>query len=455
MADKSSAALFPLPLSAFEYYMLIDDRPTYPMTSVIDVELRGKLRRDIFDEALDEALDRHPLFRAVIERPWLGRARWVPAVDQRPRVDWGEAGEPCLCPGGLAIDITREVGLRIWVRQGEPTVTITMQLHHTCCDGVGIIEFIGDLLAAYGSRTATGEKKPMLRPLDIEALRRRGEYHYAVPADSTLLREIGIAVWESLEWSLRPPKPLAAPVEPPADNASDIQLPTNLKYVFDQHETKRLRVVAKQHDVSTNELLLRDLFLTIDDWNESHRPGWRGRARVSMPVSLREFEHDRIPAANVVSHAFLTRKRSRLRDPQALLEGIASEVADIMRQKQALWFVQGVRIGRCLPGLAPMMAGNGCYSTAVLTNLGNPTRRFTARFPYESGKAIVGDLVLESIIGSPPMRPKTRGVIGMTVCGGQMMFAARCDWHLFTMDDCRQFVDVYADRIRQTLNGAG
>lgn len=62
MFDPSAAAaLFPLPLTTFEKYMLLDDRADYPMAFVIQLKLSGELRRSAFESSLEETLSRHPL----------------------------------------------------------------------------------------------------------------------------------------------------------------------------------------------------------------------------------------------------------------------------------------------------------------------------------------------------------------------------------------------------------
>ena len=55
----------------------------------------------------------------------------------------------------IGLDIGSRTGLRVWVRQGDGASRIVMQFHHACCDGIGAYRFLGDLLAAYGARTAT------------------------------------------------------------------------------------------------------------------------------------------------------------------------------------------------------------------------------------------------------------------------------------------------------------
>ncbi len=119
MSAHAIDALFPLPLTPFEKYMLADDRPDYPMTFSLQLDFSGEFRRPLFDASLEEALSRHPLLCAVVRHlPKAGRV-WMPADPSMPPVDWNVAEIPLACPHGEAIDLQRETGLRIWVRQGH------------------------------------------------------------------------------------------------------------------------------------------------------------------------------------------------------------------------------------------------------------------------------------------------------------------------------------------------
>ena len=170
MFDPSVAALFPLPLSTFERYMLLDDRPDYPMVFVVQLKLSGEIRRPAFESSFEEALSRHPLLCALLRRPARSGPEWMLAEDQRPAVDWDVLGAAIGSPRGERIDLGSEVGLRVWVRQGDGAAEVTLQFHHACCDGIGALRFIGHLLAAYGTRTASADRRPTLHPCDPASL---------------------------------------------------------------------------------------------------------------------------------------------------------------------------------------------------------------------------------------------------------------------------------------------
>ncbi|MFN9976428.1 MAG: hypothetical protein ACK58T_41665, partial [Phycisphaerae bacterium] len=66
-APNMIASVFPLPLSHFEYYMFIDDRPSHPMVFVMVVHVDGCLLREPFETAVRETLETHPLFMCHVK----------------------------------------------------------------------------------------------------------------------------------------------------------------------------------------------------------------------------------------------------------------------------------------------------------------------------------------------------------------------------------------------------
>ena len=66
----SPEKLFPLPLEAFEQYMLAEDRTNQPMDSVRQLLLSGHLQQEAFETAIATASERHPLLRALVRNPF-------------------------------------------------------------------------------------------------------------------------------------------------------------------------------------------------------------------------------------------------------------------------------------------------------------------------------------------------------------------------------------------------
>jgi len=452
--------LLPLPLSTFEKYMLADDRPEYPMAFVVHVAVSGRLRRDLFHAALEETLDRHPMLCALVDRSAPGGPCWVSCGNARPVLDWQSQPAPLSCPHGERIDLSRESGLRIWVREGDDAAELTFQVHHACCDGLGMLQVVGDLLAAYGIRTATDGQRPVLQPLEPARLRARGRFTVRTPASVSRTRALWGTVRETAKWLGRSPTPLCVPqAKTPASAGRPAEFPGILTHRFDQEQTRRLRTAARQHEATLNDVLLRDLFQTVVRWNQEYRPDRKGRwLRINMPANLRERQHDRMPAANVMSQTFVTRHWSECDDPAVLLQRVHWETDAIKRWRLGLYFLGGIAMAQRIPGALPIgmaLAGNRCYATTVMTNVGDVARRFTARFPRCDGRIVAGDLVLDRVVGVPPLRPKTYAGFGAVMYAGELHLMMRGDPRAFSPPDSQRLLGLYIERLNQTIaNGA-
>src|SRR5687768_16170172 len=110
--------VLPLPLAPFEEFMLVDDRPGYRMTVLVEQTFDGEIDRDAFEIGVTEASQRHPLLCAFVKRRWFGGWKWTSAGDARPTIDWAALDQPINFPTETGIDLTREIGVRFYARVG-------------------------------------------------------------------------------------------------------------------------------------------------------------------------------------------------------------------------------------------------------------------------------------------------------------------------------------------------
>jgi hypothetical protein len=278
MLDSTDAGLFPLPLVPFEDYMLTDDCAEYPADFFVRLRFAGVVERPSLEVAAETALQRHPLLRALVREPRPCRPEWVPAAQPQPPIVWHAGEMPAVSPARLHIDLRRQIGVRIHVIKRGQQTEMLLQFHHACCDGLGAMRFVEDLLGAYHNRVSPGGERMSLRPLDPQRLRRRGTFgmtplRYLLRPHAELLGLLG-----SAEYFLRRPVPLAT------SNASGGELiagefPALCAHTFTGPETERLSAAAAEWGGTFNDLLLRRLFLAISAWNVDHAPHLRNRCR--------------------------------------------------------------------------------------------------------------------------------------------------------------------------------
>ncbi len=454
MKTNARQRVFPLYLTPLEKLLRADDHARYPMTFVLEMVFSGTIDRPAFEAALAEALARHPLLVSHILPGKRKIPCWVSANGQMPAVNWGDGDLPLDYANGEGIDLGHEVGLRIWVRQEPGRARLITQFHHACCDGVGAYQFLGDLLALYAAHVAPDSPHPTLKPIDLSRLRHRAHGCMEIATSHQFGRQAKSSLPHAYDMLIRGCTALR-----PArtnGNGQPPTLPGIHSFTFDQAEHRRLRLAANQQGVTLNDLLLHELFLVMDEWNANGGPSKRGwRFRVMMPVCLRQRADLRTPAANIIGYAFITRRSAQLRgDPQLHLQGIRDETAQIKNRQMAKRFVDTIAAAAAVPGLLPSVVNiPRALATVIFSNLGDPTRRFTARFPRKEGRLVCGNLTLEDVTGIPPIRPKTRAALLILSYNLKLTINLRCDPHRFTSSDTQQLLSLYTSRLQAIAAG--
>jgi hypothetical protein len=434
--------IFPLPLTPFEEYMLADDRPQWPMTFFLRLELRGQYDPAILTSALTAALARHPLLASLLADGGGGGLQWVAGPGVPPPVSFAGAGCELDFPEGRQIDLRRKIGVRVWVRSdGADEWALWVQFHHACCDGLGAMQFVGDVLAAYasaGQKTASGSSRPVLDP---ERLRRRADFRLI--SFRTLLRlpQEFLGFLGVIEFfSHRPPGLTAA-------NASDAtrtipataEFPVWIDHRFGPEQTERLWQAARAANVTLNDLLLANLFSATDDWFAVHRAAARQQfLRMMVPTNLRSAADRQTPAANIVSMVNLDRRPIRYASPRRLLKSISLEMAIIKRCRLGITMHHVVGLARRLGKLAWLLPDDGCLSTCVLSNLGDVSAAVEP--------AVDSRLELVSLNFLPPVRLGTAAAFGISTHRGCTTITLHYDSSL-SAEAARELLDKFVARL--------
>ncbi len=355
-ADVGQADLFPLPLVPFERYMLADDSRDYPMTYFYRVEMEGVPDRPAMDTAFAEALTRHPLLTArVARRAW--RWCWILRNDAPPRLDWDLSAVEPRWPVGERIDLRRDCGVRGYVHTFGNKTSLVISFHHATCDGIGSFRFIADVLACYGRHVAPSDALPTLLPISAANLRNRDKFEIRLPEPVPRWVAFKSLVREAWKVWCRRPQTLGNRDRPVGDAL--LERPTLCVAYLDTQLYRRLCGQASKQHVTTNDLLLRNMFMTAHQWNATCGDGSRGWLRINMPTSLRGRRDATMPATNMLGYALVTRHSDECADPRRLLAAVAADTQAIRTWSLGALFVQGLRnVGR-VPGLLPLGAWLG------------------------------------------------------------------------------------------------
>jgi hypothetical protein len=183
-----------------------------------------------------------------------------------------------------------------------------------------------------------------------------------------------------------------------------------------------LRRHARRFEATLNDVAMALLFATLADWNENHGLTRESqRIQILMPTDLRSVKDSRMPAANRMSFSFIPRTIRQCRQWDTLLRGLRSETQYIKQVQLGRDFLGGLALVNSTPGLLRFLVNlPRCMATALLSNLGDPTKRFRRYFPSQDGYLVIGNLVLEKIYATPPIRARTHAGFGLSVCSNQL-----------------------------------
>lgn len=418
------ADIFPLSLTPFELFLLADDRQNYPMVFMVHLSFNGQIDPQALEQAVRGAVVRNPLLRSKLV--WTGsQPRWVLANEDPPSVEWLTGIEIERGRQIHHIDLQKENGLRVLAQAGLQQSDIYLQFHHACCDGNGARRFIVDLLNGYVSAFSPNLLATKLDLLDYQALRTRGDFNVSNGSEKAHRK---FSIWsrlrESCQFHLYTPKPI---LTPPTSNNS-LLCPTIYEHVFSAEESMRFRNCASRLQINVNDIALSLLFQTLADWNKLYGCRDKDRLRVLMPIDLRSRSDARMSAVNRMGYSFLSRTIIQCNDLDSLMHGVCEETNYFKQFQTGRDFLASLDFARWIPGLLPLILGLPLsMATAILTNLGDPTRRFRRRFPSLGGAPVIGNVVLDYICGAPPIRSLTRAGFGICFSSGKMSISVAGD----------------------------
>ncbi len=423
-----------LRLAPFERYMLVDDRPSHPMHIVTRLRFEGPLDTQQLEEATQATLAGHPLLTATLSPAH----RWQ-FDGTRVAIQWRDTA---FAPTDLnlnPIDLRQEPGLKIYAHTQGLQSEVVIQVHHACCDGLGLLGFVEDLLSHYGR--VGGESWP-LPQRNQQLLSQRHQLGLTGKDWWKALSRQGRAICSTLQFLRRPAQTLGT--HPSQSHQKE------RTFVFD---TLRLALKASQQllqrardmQVTLNDLLLSTLLLTLHDQkvSESDSP-W---LRLCVPMNYRQAQHHLLPATNWVSLMFLTRRNRDLQSPSDLIRSIHQEMSRIKRNQEGMTFNLGLALYHRLGLLRPHCEVSHCRTTAVMSNLGVPLSNHPG--VQADGRVHLGDLTLTEMDFLPPIRPLTHLSLGVFTYAQQLCLSFHVDDTVLTPQQVQKLQGDFVRRLQE------
>lgn len=440
-------------LTPFEKLMVLEDREDYPLVFGILLTFEGPIDPDAMRDAWQFALGRHPLLRSTIRRQ-AGEPVWHASAS-----GWGELAVAAAgsgpAPDRLRVSLQETGGLAGVLSATTTGWELQLLFHHACCDGHGARMFLQDLVLAYlVLRGASHRADPFFRA-DIAHLDRRGEFSSV----SRLENAAWLRLYKTSLFVLRRPRPIAAGIPPtPARKSGTTTAVGVCFHTFSAEQVARMDKVRQRYGATFNDLAVAMLFNVLGDWQRAHSVAPRSRVRIAIPADLRTREDEQMPATNRYTYFFLDRCVNECGDWVSILSDVQRELNEQRRVGTGLDFLNGLRwVARHERLLEWIVRSGSCFSTAVLTNLGDPSRRLRKRLHVDEegfmwlDKARCTDIQIHS----PPLRPGTGWGIGVSEYAGRMSITFRYDTTMMTPAAAEGVLRRYVSEWDSLLEGTG
>lgn len=412
------------------------------MVIVLSTAFEGTLEEDLFRTAVTTTVQDNPLFTAVVDDAgWL--PKWRHADQPQPRINtltFDHEYPPTDCPQ-RHLDLTKSTGVEFELRLCANRGILISYFHHACVDGLGAIQFIGDLFAAYGQMTAAcEEERPLIRKINHHALLSRGSKLRSDQAEKAPL-------WHTLKetsrlFFRRSYRVVGSSFR--SSRGTDKPEPNILhSRVLPRTVLKQLKKIAHQQGVTLNDVCMMVFLQQLDQLSSTDpKANQSDLFRILMPVSMRRPEHDEISAANVVSYVFHNFRRRDLNDSKTLLQAIHQKSQQMLNRNEAIAMLYGFACTRLVPGLFRLsQLLQPDYASAALTSVGEVRRIFGNRFPLKKGKAIAGNIVIQRIDGIAPVRQNTNLTLAIGTYGGELILHLNRNTQVFSADDAECFLN--------------
>jgi NRPS condensation-like uncharacterized protein len=438
-----------LRLHSVEHFMLADSRASHPMTFFLRVELADGLDIERLRTAAGLSLRMHPLLAATIRRR---RGAWgwnlsPPSAEQLPAVTQHTAGEYFQSRSDWSFDLTRQSGLRISLAENE----LWLQVHHSCCDARGLLDFLGDLQSQYISPHS---------PAAVETRVTKAIEHFPQRAIGFSPRVTSYLNLRSPKWSRivgyfwHRSRPLASSEN--RDGLGDrgefaptyVQRELPLQSAFSPEGIVSERQQATQHTATRslpptlNDWLLQAMFAAMAEHQTRIAPS-SGTAwlRIGMPIDMRQPGERLASACNASSLVFIDRRVRQILDPNSdWAASVSRETQHIKRERLGVVFFDCLEVAHRLPlGMPLAVADRRCAVTSVVSNLGR--LQFSKNAPF----------AIERIDFLPPLRPGTRLALGAATLDNRLSLTLHYDARHIAAGVATKLLNSVVERVAQCL----
>ncbi len=437
------------PACGLEAYFLADDSPEYPAVFWYRIEIKGNIKKPIFEKSLLLALDRHPLLRSRIKRNIFGW-RWIvdPVVSIR-NIDWLDLIDGTTSPAIKAyeFDLEAEWGFYIRILNEDETSYLDFQFHHACVDGLGAIQFIEEIFQIYESIVSgiPESNNYSLKKLDYEKFLLR--HRFGISLNDWL--KIQWTSWLRFFYGFKTLKRKVLVFESEIENKSSSETKNRVCYlhklISEENLTskKNSNIVVKS---SLNDKIVTAAYQScVKLFRDSNGSEKNGGIRIVIPFDLRGKRCKSLPVANLITLTMCDESLLGLSIDKIIPEIITVWRSKIVRDKWQYLMPVIFNAMAKLPWLINKQSNNfGSQATILITNLGRIFRIFSNN---EDRQFKSGNLNIKKVIGIPPLRRDTNLALVVYRHEKKLNFVLRYEPNFVSKEDAEKFFELFMDEL--------
>ena len=443
--------------------MFLDSHPGYDMAILFEWAFKGKINRDLIVESYKRTAQYEPLFRAVLSRQ-NGKYFWN--VDDQYLIPLSfettdKSIERCEGTRYVVSDNPEKSCGKIVIREYSDGVAIELYVHHAIGDGIGLSQCFTRWMKEYDLLLhGQTDASTQIHYPDVDLFPRREEFHFVPKQKLPLSKKI----YDILRGIARFFSHRVLPMFK-EDNIDRSKLSDTFPMYWrriDKDFFLKYREKAHSLGVSSNTLMMRDMYLALRKWIEIHpvddKPVERQNRwfRMLIPINIRTDFHRTIPCANIVGYIFYDKSPVECDRSDEFLQSIQKYITKCKNFNSGTTFLKVIKILRKIPGMMNLMTSEKtCHCTTILSNIGSVCNKsLQEEYCQNDDIRIEHDqypLQLIRTLCAPPTRQHTPLSFGVMQCHNEAFISCRYDLNVLTEETMLEFFNMFVEEMIQSV----
>ncbi len=157
-------------------------------------------------------------------------------------------------------------------------------------------------------------------------------------------------------------------------------------------------------------------------------------------------------AANAVSHILLTSRRDKIQEPQFFLNFLAAESRQVLNGPETGIVLLSVEAACLIHARIRVLTRLPVsLTTTVMANVGEVERRLRNHLPLRRGNCVAGNVQLNYLPGSAPVRRSTHGATTVGKYPGRLIINLSCEPRYFTTVEAETFAECFVHHPKKNI----